>query len=101
MNALYFNKENYTGNHLHVDNWKNEFTPVIEAIAWERQDGSMDLFFNDSDNGKLQDLYAGKEFYYDDEIGLFLGNVKSNEEANETFRKWVDTVLNPYRNKTM
>lgn len=43
-NQDYFNDENYTGNHLHVDNWKYEFTPYIEAIAWVRKDSSMDLF---------------------------------------------------------
>ncbi|WP_169088712.1 hypothetical protein [Paenibacillus sp. PL91] len=41
----YFDSENYTGNHLHVDNWKDklELTPFIEAIAWERNDGTIDL----------------------------------------------------------
>lgn len=43
-NHDYFNDENYTGNHLHVDKWKYEFTPYIEAIAWVRKDSSMDLF---------------------------------------------------------
>lgn len=31
----YFHSKNYTGNHLHVDNFKDEFTPFIEGIAWE------------------------------------------------------------------
>jgi hypothetical protein len=32
-NQDYFNDENYTGNHLHVDNWKGVFTPYIESIV--------------------------------------------------------------------
>lgn len=39
-----FENENYTCNHLHVDNWKDEFTLIIVATAWERQDGSQNLF---------------------------------------------------------
>ncbi|MEH7484666.1 hypothetical protein V7157_27065 [Neobacillus drentensis] len=98
-NNRYFNKENYTGNHLHVDNWKDEYTPFIEANAWGRQDGTTDLFFNDFKDGELQTLYRDKEHYYDDFMGLFLGNVKTNQEAFDMFYKWVDEVLYSYRNK--
>ncbi|CAM4199195.1 hypothetical protein L1N85_26630 [Paenibacillus alkaliterrae] len=56
----YFDTEHYTGNHLHVDNWKDECTPMIEAIAWERNDGTMDLFFNDfADDKEYQLLFCG------------------------------------------
>ncbi|WP_017728185.1 hypothetical protein [Halalkalibacterium ligniniphilum] len=34
----YFNNANYSGNHLHIDNFKDEFTPFIQAIAWKRPD---------------------------------------------------------------
>jgi hypothetical protein len=96
----YFNPENYTSNHLHVDNWKDEFTPYLEAIAWERQDGTMDLFFNDfEDDQEYQTLFGDKEHYYDKFKGVFLDNVKTNEEAYEKFRKWVNEVLYPYRNR--
>ncbi|MGY3312636.1 hypothetical protein ACV242_001132 [Peribacillus simplex] len=59
-NQDYFNDENYTGNHLHVDNWK------YEAIAWVRKDSSMDLFFNDdfADDNEFQALFSDKEYYY-------------------------------------
>lgn len=48
----YFDNGNYTSNHLHVDNYTDEFTPYIEAIVWERRDGTMDLFFDDFKNEK-------------------------------------------------
>ncbi|WP_056641849.1 hypothetical protein [Paenibacillus sp. Soil522] len=96
----YFDTENYTGNHLHVDNWKDELNPFIEAIAWERTDGTMDLFFNDfADEKEFKALFGGKEHQYDEFMGVFICNVKSNEEAYQQFRKWVDEVLNVYRNK--
>lgn len=98
----YFDTENYTGNHLHVDNWKDEFTPFIEAIAWKRNDGTMDLFFNDfADDKEYQSLFSDKEHHYDEFMGVFICNVKTNEEAYEPFRKWVDEVLNRYKDKAI
>ncbi|MGM0877435.1 MAG: hypothetical protein ACQEWV_22550 [Bacillota bacterium] len=99
--AQYFDNANYTGNHLHLDNYKNQFTPFIEEIAWERQDKTMDLFFDDfEDDKEFKVLFGDKEHYYDDFMGVFLGNVKTNQEAYEIFRNWVDTVLYPYRTRT-
>lgn len=96
----YFDTDNYTGNHLHVDNWKDELIPFIEAIAWERNDGTMDLFFNDfADDKEYQSLFSDKEHYYNEFMGIFICNVKTNEEAYERFRKWVDEVLNIHRDK--
>lgn len=96
----YFNPEHYTGNHLHVDNWKDECTPLIEAIAWVREDGTMDLFFNDfADDKEYQSLFGDKEHHYDDFMGVFISNVKTNEEAYDTFCKWINEVLKPFRNK--
>ncbi|MGM0878493.1 MAG: hypothetical protein ACQEWV_28305 [Bacillota bacterium] len=95
----YFNNEIYTGNHLHVDNWKDEFTPFIEAVAWERQDSSMDLFFYDfADDNEFQVLANDKENYHDEYRGVFLGNVKTDEEAYELFLKWIAEVIYPFRN---
>lgn len=89
----YFDTENYSGNHLHVDNWKDELAPVIEAIAWERNDGTMDLFFNDfADDEEYQTLFNNKEYHYDEFMGVFICNVKTNEEAKNRFRKWADDV---------
>ncbi|MGG0414210.1 hypothetical protein [Peribacillus simplex] len=97
----YFKNENYTGNHLHIDNYKNEFTPYVEAIAWERLDKTMDIFFDDFENEKeFNTLFGAKERYDDDFMGVFLGNVKTDEQAYEMFRSWVDTVLYPYRSGT-
>jgi hypothetical protein len=100
MNEMdYFNSENYTGNHLHVDNFKDEYTPFIEAIAWVRQDNSMDLFFNDfEDDQEFQALFSCKDYYYDEFMGIFLGNVKTDHEAYEVFRNWVDETFAPLRN---
>ncbi|WHY58564.1 hypothetical protein [Peribacillus simplex] len=99
-NQDYFNDENYTGNHLHVDNWKYEFTPYIEAIAWVRKDSPMDLFFNDfADDKEFQALFSDKEYYYNELMGVFFGNVKTNQEVYEMFRNWVDGVLYPFRKR--
>lgn len=96
----YFNPENYTGNHLHVDNWKDEFTTFIEAIAWVREDETMDLFFNDfADDEEYHSLFGDKEHHYDEFMGVFISNVKTNEEAYDKFGEWIEEVLNPYRNK--
>ncbi|SFE45281.1 hypothetical protein SAMN05216378_3168 [Paenibacillus catalpae] len=67
----------YTGNHLHVGNWDKEHSPHNheEGIAWERVDGTMDLYYLDPD--------------VEDFRGVYICNVKSNEEADERFRKWV------------
>jgi len=100
-NTGYFDNGNYTGNHLHIDNYKDQVTPFIEAIAWERQDKTMDIFFDDfEDDKEFKALFGAKEHYYDDFMEVFLGNVKTNKEAYEVFRNWVDTVLYPYRNRT-
>jgi hypothetical protein len=96
----YFDSENYTGDHLHVDSWKNDFIPLIEAIAWVRQDGTMDLFFKDFlDDQEYHELFGGKKHHFDEFMGVFLGNIKSDAEASEKFRKWVDAELIPYRNR--
>jgi|GEM_PF-2294654 len=94
----YFHSKNYTGNHLHVDNFKDEFSPFIEGIAWERTDGTMDLFFDDLKEEEFQQLFVNKEHYYDKFKGGFIENVQTNEEAYEKFRQWVDEVLDPFRN---
>ncbi|WP_100407667.1 hypothetical protein [Bacillus solitudinis] len=97
----YFDNENYSGNHLHIDNYKDQFTPFIEAIAWERQDKTLDVFFDDfEDDNEFKALYGDKEHYHDDFMGLFLGNEKTDKEAYKLFRNWVDTVLYPYRKRT-
>ncbi|WP_050181294.1 hypothetical protein [Domibacillus robiginosus] len=94
----YFASMNYTGKHLHIDNYKDESTPFVEAIAWERQDKTMDIFFDDfKDDEELKALFGDKGHYYDDVIGVFLYNVKTDEEAYEMFCNWVDKVLYPYR----
>ncbi|MCM3790064.1 hypothetical protein M3221_16880 [Domibacillus indicus] len=99
--AGYFDNVNYTGRHLHIDNYKDQFTPFIEAIAWERQDKTMDVFFDDfKDDKELKALYGDKEYYYDDFMGVFLGNVKTDKEAYELFRDWVNMLLYTYRDKT-
>ncbi|KRF52416.1 hypothetical protein ASG97_25355 [Bacillus sp. Soil745] len=80
-NQDYFNDENYTGNHLHVDNWKYKFTPYIEAIAWVRKDSSMDLFFNDfAVDKEFQALFSDKEYYYNELMGVFLGRELNRKE---------------------
>jgi hypothetical protein len=95
----YFDNDNYTGNHLHVGNWEDEGNPIVEAIAWERQDGSMDLFFNDFvDDKEFKALFGNKDNYYDEFLGVFLVNVKTDDEAYEMFCNWVKNVLYPYRN---
>ncbi len=96
---LYFNDSNYTGHHLHVDNYKDEFTPFIEGIAWVRQDHSMDLFFNDfSDDREIEELFIKQGYYYNEFLGGFIANICNDNAAYEAFRSWVDTVLIPYRN---
>ncbi|WP_223701777.1 hypothetical protein [Sutcliffiella deserti] len=96
----YFDGVNYTGDHLHVANWEEEVAPAIESIAWVRQDGSMDLFFNDFlDEKEIRVLFESKDYYYDERLGVFLSNVKTDDEAYEVFFDWVEKVLYPYRNK--
>lgn len=97
---LYFGAVNYTGNHLHVDNYKDEYTPYVEAIAWERQDDSMDLFFEDfvTDRDR-QELFVNNGYHCETFKGGYIGNVKTDEEAYAMFQKWVDEVLYPYQNK--
>lgn len=46
-----------------------------------------------------QSLFSDKEHYYNEFMGIFICNVKTNEEAYERFRKWVDDVLNIHRDK--
>lgn len=51
----------------------------------------MDLFFNDfADDKEFQALFSDKEYYYNELMGVFLGNVKTNQEVYEMFRNWVD-----------
>jgi len=95
----YFDAGNYTGNHLHVGHWKAAHTPIIEGIAWVRQDGSIDLFFNDfSSEREMQDLFVGKGYYCEEFMGGHIGTVKTDDKAFIIFEKWVDEVLLPYRN---
>lgn len=97
---MYFDSENYTGNHLHVGNWKEELNPLIEGIAWVRQDGSMDLFFDDfKSDCERQELFVNKGYYYDKFKGGYICTVNTDEEAYVMFQKWVDEVLYLYRNK--
>ncbi|CAM3841707.1 hypothetical protein [Mesobacillus zeae] len=96
----YFHTVNYTGNHLHVDNWKDESTPFMEGIAWERQDGSMDLFFEEFDAEiEIQKLFLYKGYYYEKVKGGYIGSAGTNQEAYAMFRKWIVEVLHPYRNE--
>jgi hypothetical protein len=64
----------YTGKHLHVGDWDRD----KEGIAWERVDGTMDLFYVDPN--------------VEDFRGVFICNVKSNEEAEEQFMKWAEST---------
>ncbi|MFJ7941341.1 hypothetical protein ACIQYG_23090 [Peribacillus sp. NPDC096622] len=94
----FFNDENYTGNHLHVDIWKYEFTPYIEVIAWVRNDSSMDLFFNDfADDKEFKALFSDKEYYYNELMGVFLGNVI--RKYTKCFVIGFDGVLYPFRKR--
>lgn len=69
----YFDTENYTRNHLHVDNWKDELTPYIEAIAWVRNDRTMDLFFNDFvEDREYKALLGDKVHHYNEFMGIFI-----------------------------
>ncbi|KRG12168.1 hypothetical protein [Lederbergia galactosidilytica] len=97
---MYFDSENYTGYHLHVGNWKDELNPLIEGIAWVRQDGSMDLFFEDfKTDCERKELFIDKGYFCEKFLGGYIGTVKTDEEAYVMFQKWVDEVLYPYRNK--
>ncbi|WP_338786080.1 hypothetical protein [Metabacillus sp. FJAT-53654] len=97
---MYFDTENYTGNHLHVDNYKNEYTRFVEGIAWVRQDDSMDLFFDNFETDReRQELFVDNGYYYETFKGGYIGNVKTDEEAYDMFQRWVDEVLSPYRKK--
>lgn len=59
------------------------------------------MFFDDfEDDKEIKTLIRDKEHDYVNFMGAFLGNVKTDMEANITFRFWVDTVLDPYRNRT-
>lgn len=50
----------------------------------------MDLFFNDfADDKEFQALFSDKEYYYNELMGVFLRNVKTNQEVYEMFRNWV------------
>lgn len=98
----YFDTENYTGNHLHIDNFKDQFTPYLEAIALERNDQTLDLFFNDFENKQeYTTIFENTEHYYNDYFGLFLGNIKIEHEVYSMFHNWINTVLLPYRKKEM
>ncbi|WP_068672133.1 hypothetical protein [Oceanobacillus sp. Castelsardo] len=97
---MYFDSENYTGNHLHVGNWKDKSTPIVEGIAWVREDGLMDLFFNDfKTDREREELFINKGYYYEKFLGGYIGIVKTDEEAYAMFEQWVDEVLYQYRNR--
>ncbi|WP_175638117.1 hypothetical protein [Metabacillus schmidteae] len=95
---IYFNSKNYTGDHLHVGNWNDESKPLIEGIAWVRQDGSMDLFFNEFETDhEIHELFHNHGYYYETFKGGYICTVNTDEEAYETFQKWVEGVLYSYR----
>lgn len=94
----YFNVRNYHGDHLHVDNYQGESDLLIEGIAWVRQDGSMDLFFDDfADEHEKQELFTENEKYCEAFKGGYIGNVKTKEQAYDVFIRWTAEVLYPYR----
>jgi hypothetical protein len=97
---MYFDAGNYTEKHLHVGNWNDEPNLLVGGIAWVRQDGSMDLFFEDfKTNREAQELFIEKGYYCEKFKGGLIGTVKTDEEAYAMFQKWIDEVLYPYRNK--
>ncbi|SDN84913.1 hypothetical protein [Alkalicoccus daliensis] len=97
----YFDEEHYNGNHLHVDNYQEESNLLIEGIAWVRQNGSMDLFFNGfADAREKQELFIENKRYCETFKGGYIGNVKTDEQAYSMFHHWTAAVLNPYRNQT-
>ncbi|SFA85604.1 MULTISPECIES: hypothetical protein [unclassified Bacillus (in: firmicutes)] len=99
-NETYFHSSNYNGNHLHVDNYEDKFTPFIEGIAWVRLDGSMDLFFNEFMNeSERQSFLTIFEPHFDENLGVFIKCVKTDEEADDVFREWVQNVFEPFRNQ--
>ncbi|MBT2655312.1 hypothetical protein J7E81_08675 [Bacillus sp. ISL-18] len=96
----YIDTENYTGNHLHIDNFKDEFSSYLEAIALERQDKTMDLFFYDFESKQeYTAIFENTKHYYYDYFGVFLGNIKTEQQAYSMFQNWVETVLLPYRGR--
>ncbi|MEE6132371.1 hypothetical protein [Priestia sp. GS2] len=86
MNLFYFNQENYTGNHMHVDNWQEENIKYLEGIALERRDGTMDLFFQEV---HLLSNTMKQKGYIHETFGIFLGNAKSPEGVWNLFSQWL------------
>lgn len=95
MPKEYFDLENYKGRHFHVDN----FEPFwVEAIAWERIDGSWDVMFYDSESKEEFNILFGSKSYYIDEVGgVFLFNADTDEQCTEKFAEWVQSNLAPIR----
>ena len=71
MDNKNFDTENFKDSHIHIDNFREPF--LVEAIAWERLDGSWDVIFYDFQDQKEFDLlFAKKEHYKDKGGGVFL-----------------------------
>lgn len=96
----YFHSQNYIGDHLHVNNFKDEYTSYIEGIAWVRSDGSMDLFFDEFiDDDEFNKFLVRTTHDFVEHLGVFIKNVKTDDEAYEVFREWVVNILEPFRNE--
>lgn len=96
MENKYFDTENYVDSHIHIDNFGGPF--FVEAIAWERLDGSLDVMFYDFQDQKEFDLlFAQREHYKDEAGGVFLFNAQTEKACTEKFTKWVHSNLLPLR----
>ncbi len=96
MDNKYFDTVNYSESHIHIDNFGGPF--LVEAIAWERLDGSLDVMFYDFQDQKEFDLlFSEKEQYKDEAGGVFLFNAQTEKECTEKFINWVHSNLQPLR----
>ena len=67
---------------------KDESKPFVEGIAWVRQDGSMDLFFNEFETDhEIHELFLNHGYYYEKFKGGYIGTVNTDEEAYGEFEK--------------
>lgn len=100
ISETYFHSQNYIGDHLHVNNFRDEYTSYIEGIAWVRSDGSMDLFFDEFiDDDELNKFLVSTTHDFVEHLGVFIKNVKTDDEAYEAFREWAENILEPFRNE--
>jgi hypothetical protein len=80
--------------HWHIGYYEGDY--CIEAIGFENEEGTWDVYFNELDDEDVRKLF-GSGYEIDKVFGVLIFKAQDYDNAQDKFVNWVKTVLLPFR----